>query len=626
MKNVGTVERESYTLRNKEKLKCNNVARGILGNGSTFDVKKQSKLRKNSAITLIALVITIVVLLILAGVTLNVIIGNNGILNKTKESKEKTEIAKYEEELGMCVLDLQVEESGNTFDMDVLRSKFVEKVKENENTDDIEIVLEEGNTTIEGVYKGYEFTIDEKYVVHIGQKSTGVRAMMELSPKGYTNQNVTATITIKCNNGISIIKQTKPSSETEINVNGAKEYTITKSDISENTIYEYEITDSQGNKTPKTIEITTIDKVSPKDFKITAECINGILKITGTTTDEESGIARYEYYIKKSTDSEFIKKDTNEITDLSAGTYSVYAVAYDKAENSTKSNTLENIIVTRPLKTTNISAEDVFESPEGYYGKQVNYTSSNGQNDWKIFYSDGTYIFLITGDYVDITDEAGEIDTNKLSANTGMQKVEGAQKYRVNWTWGSDPDFQEIEPKILSRFKATEYALQNNKPNSKCVSTLLNPENWIGYLDSEINGKSKGEYAIGGATIEMLNDSLQKRYPSSQKIYLNAKSGNPGYYVGWLTVPNTSGVNLSTKEYYEDELYYPHKEKISDGTATVDKYWIASPSAYNTDSTNQYILYVEYDGLVDCAGYSNTRIGLRPVVSLKEGATVDIKK
>lgn len=268
----------------------------------------------------------------------------------------------------------------------------------------------------------------------------------------------------------------------------------------------------------------------------------------------------------------------------------------------------------------------MFESPEGYYGKEVNYTSSNGQNDWKIFYSDGTYIFLITGDYVDLTDEAGEIDTNKLSINTGMQKVDGAQKYRVNWTWGSDPDFQDIEPKILSRFKATEYALQNNKPNSKCVSTLLNPENWIGYLDSEVNGKSKGEYAIGGATVEMLNDSLQKRYPSSQKIYLNAKSGNLGYYVGWLTVPNTSGVNLSTKKYYEDELYYPHKEKIPDGIETVDKYWIASPSAYNTDSTNQYILYVEYSGRLDCAGYSNTRIGLRPVVSLKEGTTVDIKK
>lgn len=44
---------------------------------------KQSNLKRptsNSAITLIALIITIIALLILAGVTLNMIIGENGIL------------------------------------------------------------------------------------------------------------------------------------------------------------------------------------------------------------------------------------------------------------------------------------------------------------------------------------------------------------------------------------------------------------------------------------------------------------------------------------------------------------------------------------------------------------------
>ena len=312
------------------------------------------------------------VLLILAGVTLNVIIGNNGILSKAKESKEKTEIAKYEEELGMCVLDLQIEEAGN-FNMNVLRSKFVEKVKENENTDDIEIVSEEGNATIEGVYKGYEFTIDEKYVVHIGKKSTGIRVITELSPKGYTNQNVTATIVISCNNGISTIKQTKPSSETAINVNGAKEYTITKSDISENTIYEYEITDSQENKTTKTIEITTIDKNAPADFTITAENTAEGLKITGTTTDAESGIDKYEYYAKKSTDSDYTKYNSNPITGLAGGTYSVYAVAYDKAGNTKQSNTVENIKILASY--LNITAKMIAENPEIYYGLKVtNYT------------------------------------------------------------------------------------------------------------------------------------------------------------------------------------------------------------------------------------------------------------
>ena len=45
----------------------------------------------NRGITLIALVITIVILLILSGITLSMITGENGILNRTGEAKRKTE-------------------------------------------------------------------------------------------------------------------------------------------------------------------------------------------------------------------------------------------------------------------------------------------------------------------------------------------------------------------------------------------------------------------------------------------------------------------------------------------------------------------------------------------------------
>ena len=41
-------------------------------------------LKKNKGITLIALVITIVVLLILAGITISTITGENGILTRSK--------------------------------------------------------------------------------------------------------------------------------------------------------------------------------------------------------------------------------------------------------------------------------------------------------------------------------------------------------------------------------------------------------------------------------------------------------------------------------------------------------------------------------------------------------------
>ena len=47
--------------------------------------------RKNG-ITLIALVVTIIVLLILAGITISLVFGSNGVIQKAQDSKEQTEI------------------------------------------------------------------------------------------------------------------------------------------------------------------------------------------------------------------------------------------------------------------------------------------------------------------------------------------------------------------------------------------------------------------------------------------------------------------------------------------------------------------------------------------------------
>ena len=58
----------------------------------------------NTAITLIALIITIIILLILAAVTLNMIIGENGIINKANIAKEKSNSADEEERVKLSVL------------------------------------------------------------------------------------------------------------------------------------------------------------------------------------------------------------------------------------------------------------------------------------------------------------------------------------------------------------------------------------------------------------------------------------------------------------------------------------------------------------------------------------------
>lgn len=64
-----------------------------------------------NGITLISLVVTIIVLLILAGVSIATLIGNNGLLLKAEESKEKTEESQDKEKIEMAVIASQIEES-----------------------------------------------------------------------------------------------------------------------------------------------------------------------------------------------------------------------------------------------------------------------------------------------------------------------------------------------------------------------------------------------------------------------------------------------------------------------------------------------------------------------------------
>ena len=61
--------------------------------------------KKSTGITLIALVVTIVVLLILAGISINTILGDNGIISRSKEAKERTEYAQEQEKVKYAVVD-----------------------------------------------------------------------------------------------------------------------------------------------------------------------------------------------------------------------------------------------------------------------------------------------------------------------------------------------------------------------------------------------------------------------------------------------------------------------------------------------------------------------------------------
>ena len=59
------------------------------------------KIKKQSGITVVALVVTIVVLLILAGVSINLVLGENGLISNAKEARDKTKSAEVNEKTQM---------------------------------------------------------------------------------------------------------------------------------------------------------------------------------------------------------------------------------------------------------------------------------------------------------------------------------------------------------------------------------------------------------------------------------------------------------------------------------------------------------------------------------------------
>lgn len=110
--NLGKIKIEN-NIKTFERFKLNVVAdasvrpqttdyRKLMSNKPTSNLKRPTS---NSAITLIALIITIIVLLILAGVTLNMIMGENGIINKAQLAKEKNNEAQEEENRKLADLE-----------------------------------------------------------------------------------------------------------------------------------------------------------------------------------------------------------------------------------------------------------------------------------------------------------------------------------------------------------------------------------------------------------------------------------------------------------------------------------------------------------------------------------------
>ena len=105
-------------------------------------------------ITLVALVVTIVILLILAGVSINVVLGNNGIIVKAKEAETKSAEASQNDLKEMSNLEDEMDKQLGTYDpLKKIPTKTLEEAKVEFAKEKTKVEFSDGNVIIPEGFK-----------------------------------------------------------------------------------------------------------------------------------------------------------------------------------------------------------------------------------------------------------------------------------------------------------------------------------------------------------------------------------------------------------------------------------------------------------------------------------------
>ncbi len=308
-------------------------------------------LERSKGITLIALVVTIIVLLILAGVTLSFVAGENGILKRATNAVEENKEATAKEQVELLVADYKTqwyeEKYVNRNEVGNQKDYLLDEFQKGANTEDY--YVKTGEEEIVNVYEGKDntgnhilsFTIKEDGSIEWKEKvdKKGIDIRYSMTPNGYTNQNVILTIKASSTEG-NITNLEVPSSWVK---NEDGNYKITQ-----NGNYEVTATDSTGATKTTTIQIQKIDKAEPLNFTISKDVTtDDKIKIVANVEDAEeseesvkSGIGKYEYYING---EKYESTEPNYSMAVEEGKRyeNIYVIAYDRAGNQKRS---ENVL------------------------------------------------------------------------------------------------------------------------------------------------------------------------------------------------------------------------------------------------------------------------------------------
>ena len=133
---------------------------------------RTKEIKGNKGITLLVLVITIIILLILAGITINAITGNNGIIGNAGKAKEETEIADEKQIIEKATIQAMGNNKYGNIEESELQSEL------NKETD-------EGKTEVTDMGENFEVIFNESNRYYTVDKDGNVEGAYDIIKDKY---------------------------------------------------------------------------------------------------------------------------------------------------------------------------------------------------------------------------------------------------------------------------------------------------------------------------------------------------------------------------------------------------------------------------------------------------------
>ena len=627
-------------------------------------------IKETKGITLIALVITIILLLILGGIVVSQLNSGN-LIGNAMSVADKSKIASKKEEIQIAIISKMTEADG-----DITIEDIIDKLEKNG-------IIDSGNSNSENgqvktkpdgyIYEIVQDTNGNWNVNYVGKgeiEATKITLATSVDTTGITNK-VTITVTAKAKSGVKSIQL--PDGTNKTYASGTTTATETYK-VTQNGTYKFTATNNNNESVDKTVAISNI---------LEGEIAIAINPSTPTNKDVTATITwpSGNYSVTKEVSTNggttytTVTGTTTQIT-IKANCNIRARIKTASGEIKTKTYEITNIDKTNPTVTVKQSSVTITEGDSNELSNYFTITANGKYGISSTVYTDasnnnavvtntntlapGTHVIKCTA-----TKETGAIANATITIvvekkNTVITATEVARdasyigKY-VNYTTPSgDPD---VKWRIFYADSSNIYLIASDYLKYDYVPTKGSTTM---YKNSDYRLSFDNMYNAYTGSVDITDARITKwmkwvgQYPSSTNTNIRSvaymldsniwntmyANNYAEYAIGGPTIEmfNASYKATHTEKYIEEEVTDANGYKVKwntdssysysiSGLSTSElenlyvisdttkayAYWLASPSAYDDD----YLLDVDSDGNVYHDHCIRSNVGLRALVCLK---------